>query len=97
MEKQTLRQTLSLKGLRTVANAVPTPSRELQSLLVNPKPNGTSMPFTRNSMIVPNGSANVDALRAKFANPIKSDGFYAWVHKQNAYLESLSMRDKDIL
>jgi len=96
MEPQTLRQELTLKGLRAFAN-LPTPSRELRRLLVDPKPNKEFMPFTRNSMIVPNGSANVAALRTKFANPIKSEGFYTWVHKQQAYIAGLSNRDKDIL
>ena len=94
----TIRRSLSLRGLRTNAPPVvsPAPNRK-KELLVAPKPLPIrSIPYV-SQLINPNGSENFMKLRSRYLIPVKSDGFNSWIQQQKLYISSLSIRDTDIL
>ena len=94
----TIRRSLSLRGLRSNAPPVvsPAPNRK-KELLVAPKPLPIhSIPYV-SQLINPNGSENFMKLRSRYLIPVKSDGFNSWIQQQKLFIDSLSKRDAIIL
>jgi len=95
--KANLRASLSLDGLRTNADPVPSPhTNRKRELFVKPKRDSSFLPEP-SWLIRQNGTENAAHLRAKYAIPFKSEGLIEWVTAQRVYVESLSKRDKDIM
>jgi len=95
--KAQLRETLSLNGLRTNADPVPSPNIARKRALLVPTTRPHPLIPDPHFLIKQNGSENASRLRAKYAFPPKTERFREWLGMQIAYVAALSNRDRTIM
>lgn len=97
--KSQLRNSLSLRGMRSNyiddGNAGNSPN--YSRFLVDPRKNTSSYTPTLPVLVKHNGSVNAQRLCRKVALPVKSDGLDTWIRAQLVYINSLSVRQQEIL
>jgi len=102
--KSIVRKTLSLNGLRTNAEEPPSPTPNRKTALLV-KPVHGNRPHVAKTRLLPeipflirqNGTENSARLRTRYAFPPKSDRLVEWIDLQSMYINSLSLREIELL